>query len=146
MRMPRACDMAVGSVTITGRGFQRSAGSGATVSTASTAPVSSRRAASAVVIPVHCAPGAGGAEAGAQHGLCHAEEGLIAPRGVGGAAVDAAFQRGVVGLDELAGATAGPPVAQARDAAIGAKAGPGCAGQGGSAKARGGVVEHAALR
>jgi hypothetical protein len=59
MRIPRARAISPAWVMMTGMGFQRSVGSGAMVRTASTAPVSSSRSASRVVIPVHCAPSRG---------------------------------------------------------------------------------------
>ncbi|HWA57079.1 MAG TPA: hypothetical protein VG692_07485 [Gemmatimonadales bacterium] len=58
--MPRVSRMAAGSRTSTGRGRQRSSGAAAVASTASTAPVSSRRSPRRVAIPVHCAPASAG--------------------------------------------------------------------------------------
>ena len=97
--------MPSGSVTITGTGFHLSSGSGAMVSTASTAPVSSSRSARRVVMPVHCAPSRGGfiaARSMRRNGPKNSSSG----RRIAGAAMHLQFHRRIVRLDELAGLAA----------------------------------------
>ena len=106
-------------VTSTGTGFHLSSVSGAIASTASTAPVSSRRSPIRVAIPVHCAPSRGLQQRRANMRRKWTEEDFIGAFWVAGAAMHARFERGIIRLDELAGVAALLGIARPRNAAIG---------------------------